>query len=226
MLDFYFSYCGVLKRLRSGALGGEMDRLAEFFTPGYKRASARIYLSRIARFSQFAATRCGPMPIHQDVVDSYLCTFTTDSPRIGAVSPLGHALRVAPERFIASVPSKDADPDAPLLASFSDYLRKVRGLEPKTREGVLLGGRRFLVWFRHHPPGQDLEALAAEHVLAAVEHRLSLSTTSGTRTAATSLIRTFLRFCVGLATMTRISPASSHGRLIGVWRFAAARYMG
>ncbi|WP_352852378.1 hypothetical protein [Mesorhizobium sp. M0895] len=31
MLEFYFSYCGVLKRLRSGALGGEMDRLAEHF---------------------------------------------------------------------------------------------------------------------------------------------------------------------------------------------------
>ncbi|WP_292704356.1 hypothetical protein [Mesorhizobium sp.] len=84
MLEFYFSYCGVLKRLRSGSLGGEMDRLAEhFFALGYKRASAKIYLSRIRRFSQFAATRCGRMPIHQDVVDSYLCTFTTDSPRIG-----------------------------------------------------------------------------------------------------------------------------------------------
>ena len=52
MLEFYFSYRGVLKRLRSGALGGEMDRLAEhFFALGYKRASAKIYLSRIARFS-------------------------------------------------------------------------------------------------------------------------------------------------------------------------------
>ncbi|MER9445952.1 hypothetical protein NKI79_32590 [Mesorhizobium sp. M0340] len=180
MLEFYFSYCGVLKRLRSGALGGEMDRLAEFAL-GYKRASAKIYLSRIARFSQFAATRCGPMPIHQDVVDSYLCTFMTDSPRIGAASALGHALRVAPERFIASVPSVDADPDAPLLASFSDYLRRVRGLEPKTREGVLLGGRRFLDWFRHHHPGHDVEALTADYVLAAVEHRLSLSATSGAR---------------------------------------------
>ena len=38
MLEFYFSYRGVLKRLRSGALCGEMDRLAEhFFTLGYKR---------------------------------------------------------------------------------------------------------------------------------------------------------------------------------------------
>ncbi|WP_292530412.1 tyrosine-type recombinase/integrase [Mesorhizobium sp.] len=218
MLEFYFSYCGVLKRLRSGALGGEMDRLAKhFFTLGYKRATAKIYLSRIARFSQFAATRCGPMPIHQDVVDSYLCTFTRDSPRIGAVSALGHALRVAPERFIASVPSVDADPDAPLLASFSDYLRRVRGLEPKTREGVLLGGRRFLDWFRHHHPGQDLKALAAEHVLAAVEHRLSLSATSGTRTAATSHVRTFLRFLCWAGhhdqDLAAVVPRTPHWRL-------------
>ncbi|RVI13162.1 integrase [Sinorhizobium meliloti] len=195
MLEFYFSYGGVLKRLRSGALGGEMDRLAEhFFRLGYKRASAKIYLSRIARFSRFAGTRCGPMPIHQDVVDSYLRTFPADTPRIGAVSALGHARRVAPERFIIAVPSEEDDPDAPLLASFSDYLHRVRGLEPNTREGVLLGGRRFLDWFRHDHPDQDLEALTAEQVLAAVEHRLSLSATSGSRTAATSHIRTFLRF--------------------------------
>ncbi|MDX1053391.1 hypothetical protein GOL41_27175 [Sinorhizobium medicae] len=157
MLEFYFSYRGVLKRLRSGALGGEMDCLAEhFFTLGYTRASAKIYLSRIARFSQFAATRCGAMPIHQDVIDRYLGTFTTDTPRIGAVSALEHARRVSPERFIMSVPSEEANPDALLLASFSDYLRTVRGLEPKTREGVLLGGRRFLDWFRHSHPGQIL----------------------------------------------------------------------
>lgn len=36
--------------------------------------------------------------------------------------------------------------------------------------------------------------MTAEQVLAAVEHRLSLSATSGSRTAATSHIRTFLRF--------------------------------
>ncbi|TIL49592.1 MAG: hypothetical protein E5Y73_31480 [Mesorhizobium sp.] len=38
------------------------------------------------------------------------------------------------------------------------------------------------------PPalGQDLEALTAEQVLAAVEHRRSLSATSSSRTAATT----------------------------------------
>ncbi|MFK4485067.1 hypothetical protein ABIA45_000145 [Bradyrhizobium sp. USDA 336] len=31
MLEFYFSYRGVLKRLRDGALGAEMDRIAGHF---------------------------------------------------------------------------------------------------------------------------------------------------------------------------------------------------
>jgi site-specific recombinase XerD len=195
MLEFYFSYRRVLKRFRNGALGAEMDRIAgDLFSLGYKRASAKIYLSRIARFSHFAAAHCGSGPIGEAIFDSYLRTFTTDSSRIAAVSALQHARRVAPERFITSAPSVVDDPDAPLLSSFSNYLSRVRGLEPKSRDGVLLGARRFLHWFRYHHPGQDLEALTAQHVLAAVEYRVSLSATSGTRTAAISHIRTFLRF--------------------------------
>lgn len=58
MLEFYFSYRGVHKRLRDGALGAEMDR-GILFLVGFKRASAKHYLSRIARFSHFAAAYCG-----------------------------------------------------------------------------------------------------------------------------------------------------------------------
>ena len=109
------------------------------------------------------------------------------------------------------------DPGAPLLASFSDYLRRVRGLEPKSREGVLLGARRFLDWFRLHHPGQVIEALTAEHVLAGVEHRLSLSATSATRTAATSHVRTFLRFLHWAGhhdqDLARVVPRTPHWRL-------------
>ncbi len=86
------------------------------------------------------------------------------------------------------------------------------------REGVLLGGRDFLDWFRHRHPGQSLEALTAEHVLAAVEHRRSLSATSGTRTAAIPHIRIFFGSYIGLATITKISPASS--RETPYWRLA------
>ena len=195
MLKFYFSYRGVLQRLRSGALGSEMDRIAtDLFSQRYKRASAKLYLSRIARFGQFAAAHCGSEPIGATVVDRYLRTLGTDSARIAAATALQHARRVAPDRFVTAVPSVIDDPDASLLSSLSDYLSKVRGLEPKSREGVLLGARRFLHWFRIRHPGQDLAALTAQHVLAAVAYRLSLSTASGTRTAAVSHIRTFLRF--------------------------------
>lgn len=70
----------------------------------------------------------------------------------------------------------------------------MRGLEPKSRDGALLGARRFLQWFRIRHPGQDLGTMTAQHVIAAVEHQLSLSAASSTRTAATSHIRGFLRF--------------------------------
>jgi integrase/recombinase XerD len=195
MLEFYFSYRGVLKRLRSGSLGAQMDRIAgDLFSQGYKPASAKLYLSRIARFSHFAAARCGSEPINVTIIDRYLRTFDTDAPRIAAVTALQHARRVVPDRFVATVSNVVDDPDATLLSSFSDYLSKVRGLEPKSRDGALLGARRILQWFRIRHPGQDLGTLTAQHVLAAVEHRLSLSAASGTRTAATSHIRTFLRF--------------------------------
>jgi integrase/recombinase XerD len=195
MLEFYFSYRGVLKRLRSGPLGAEMDRIAaDLSSQGYKRASAKLYLSRIARFSHYATARCGSEPINATILDRYLRTLGAGSPRIAAVTALQHARRVAPDRFVKAVASVDDDPNAALLCSFSEYLSKVRGLEPKSRDGALLGARRFLQWFGIRHPGQDLGTLTAQHVLAAVEHQLSLSAASGTRTAATSYIRTLLHF--------------------------------
>ena len=218
MLEFYFSYRGVLRRLRSGALGAEMDRIAGYFSSlGYQRASAKIYLSRIARFSRFAAKNCGSGRINEDIVARYLRTFSRDSPRIGAVSALQHARRVAPERFVVAAPSVVDDPDTPLLTSYSSYLSRVRGLEPKSRDGILLGARRFLVWLRHDHPGQDLEGLTAKQVLAAVEHQLSLSATSATRTAAVSHIRSFLRFLHWAdhqdQDLARVVPRTPHWRL-------------
>ena len=133
------------------------------------------------------------------------------------MSALQHARRVAPERFIVATTCVVDDPDAPLLTSFSDYLSRVRGLEPKSRDGILLGARRFLVWARHHHPGQDLKGLTAEQVLAAVEHQLSLSATSATRTAAVSHVRSFLRFLHWAGhhdqDLARLVPRTPHWRL-------------
>ena len=56
----------VLRRLRSGALGGEMDRIAAHFSEvGYKRASAKMYISHLGRFSDFAARNARTAVIDQ-----------------------------------------------------------------------------------------------------------------------------------------------------------------
>ena len=49
MLEFYFEYPRVIARFRSSALGNEIDRIAaDLSRAGYKRASAKLYLTRIA----------------------------------------------------------------------------------------------------------------------------------------------------------------------------------
>jgi integrase/recombinase XerD len=51
MLELYFKYPRVLRRLRDGGLGDEMDRIAAYLAEfGYKRALAKVYLSRLGRF--------------------------------------------------------------------------------------------------------------------------------------------------------------------------------
>ena len=60
MLEHYFKYPRVLRRLRSGALSAEMDRIAaHLFELGYKRGSAKLYISRLARFSEYLAHDAG-----------------------------------------------------------------------------------------------------------------------------------------------------------------------
>jgi len=194
MLELYFKYRGVLRRLRSGALGGEMDRIAAHFSEiGYKRASAKLYISRLARFSDFVNRNSQTAKIDQTIIDRFVQSFPTASPRIAARTAIEHARRVAPERF--SIPCHAVpDPYGPFLVAFLDHLRRVQGLEPKTCEGLLVTARRILVWYNDQAPDQPLAAMTGEHVLALVEHLLSLSTNDYTRTSTTSYTRTFLRF--------------------------------
>jgi integrase/recombinase XerD len=195
MLDFYFKYSGVLRRLRDGALGKEMDRIAaHFFDIGYKPASAKIYISRLGRFSEFACRYAGTAAIDQDVIDRFILSLQTVSPRVAARTAIEHARRVAPERFSAPCRQTPPDPNGPLLVAYLDHLRQVRGLEPKTCEGLLTGARRILTWLHDHLPDQPLAAMTGEHVLGLVQHLLSLSANDSTRSSTTSYVRTFLRF--------------------------------
>jgi site-specific recombinase XerD len=193
MLELYYKYPQVLRRLRSGGLGDEMDRIAAYlFEHGYRRGSAKVYLSRLGRFSDHVPHAARAAPIEQVVIDGFVGEFATETPRIAARTAIELARRVAPERF--SIRSTKPDPHGPLLDAYLDHLRHVRGLEPKTCEGRLLAARRILAWHDARAPGQPLAVMASEHVLAVVEHLLALSSNPYTRTSTTSYVRAFLRF--------------------------------
>ncbi len=100
MLELYFKYPKVVERLRSGALGEEMDRVAaHFFELGYKRGSAKIYISRLARFSAFAAHHAGTAAIDQGLIDRFVQSLPAATPRIAARTVIACARRLAPHRF-------------------------------------------------------------------------------------------------------------------------------
>lgn len=57
---------------------------AHFFDIGYKPASAKIYISQLARFSEFACRNAGMATIDEGVILRFMLTFQTASPRIAA----------------------------------------------------------------------------------------------------------------------------------------------
>jgi integrase/recombinase XerD len=197
MLEFYYQYPQVLKRLRGGALGDQMDRIAARLAEGgYKPSSAKVYLERIAQFSRFAA-RAGDGPegmIGQEVIDGFLRTAPTPSARISAQTAIGHAWAFVPERFVPVRRGEPPDPHTPLLAAYAEHLLQVRGLQRRTCEGLSLAARRLLDWHQVHRPAQPLATMTGEHVLALVRHFLSLQANRYTRSATVSYIRSFLRF--------------------------------
>src|ERR1700761_9167109 len=98
MLEFYFKYPRVIRRLRDGGLGGEMDRIAAYLTEnGYKRGSARIYLGRLGRFSDHLSHAAGSVPISQTIIDTFIDAYPCGgAARSTARSVIELARRVVP----------------------------------------------------------------------------------------------------------------------------------
>jgi hypothetical protein len=68
MLESYFKYPGVLRRMRRGPLAGDIDGLAEELGRlGYTRVTARRYLSLMATFSRYAQRMSNACPETLDV---------------------------------------------------------------------------------------------------------------------------------------------------------------
>jgi site-specific recombinase XerD len=197
MLEFYYKYPEVLKRLRNGVLGDEMDRIAtHLFDAGYTRGSARIYLERIARFDQFVS-QVGVRDIgkiDQGVVCRFLESTQSPSARIAAITAVGLVRRIVRPHLLTVCGYAKPEPDDALLIAYDEHLLQVRGLKPRTREGMILGARRVLWWYREHVSNQSLSAMTGEVVLALIRDLLLMSDNNRTRSAITAHVRSFLRF--------------------------------
>jgi integrase/recombinase XerD len=192
VLEHYFKYPRVLRRLRGGGFGEELDRIAAYlFENGYQRASAKIYLAQLGRFSGFLSGKGRSRLVPQGEVDIFVDEHETDSSRTAARVAIALARRVVPERFepLRSAP----DPHGRLLAAYTDHLHKVRGLAEKTREGQVLAARRVLTWWDAHHGG-SLSTMTGAHVLALVKHLMARTVNDHTRAAVGSHTRRFLRF--------------------------------
>lgn len=198
MLELFYKYPKVLARLRSGPLGGEMDGIAACLSQvGYTPASARVYLTRIARFGRFAAQdgHKGPASMDWSVAERFLCEIRTPSARAGARTALGHAFRHFQEQLPgASRQDSDQAPENPLLTGFEEFLLHVRGLQPRTCQGELLVARHILTWYSDHRPGRPLSALKGEDVLTLSGHMSASCATNGTLSVTASYMRSFLRY--------------------------------
>lgn len=148
MLESYFKYPEVLRPMRRGPLADDIDGLAEELGRlGYTRATARRYLSLMATFSRYAqrAGHACPETLDVALVARFLAQMRRSAgTRSVARSALGQAVRrVARRHPITVTPTTPDDPDDRLLIAFGGYLRDVRGLQPRSCEGILLVTRRL-----------------------------------------------------------------------------------
>jgi integrase/recombinase XerD len=196
MLDHYFNYPGVLRRMRVGPLKAEIDRVAnDLERSGYNYLSAKRYLSLIASFSRYAlqsgCTRV--QSIDRALVERFLRRRSRSrSTAIVARSALGHVLR-----NLGSQPTRLSSSerrDAVLLGRFDTYLHDHRGLETKSREEILRAARRTISWYRQVRPHRPLTDLSAQDVLEYASYATQRCRSHRTRSAAMSHLRNFLRY--------------------------------
>jgi len=214
LLESTFKYAAVLRRMRLGPMGTEIDTIdTEFVRLGYAQATRRRYLSLIATFSRYAAARGHQLPeqVDRDLAERFVRQIRASAgTRSLARTATGHVLRhlgrLGPGRF-----RRDAESPDPMrhgrkdsiIAAFEAYLRDVRGLQPRSSSEILLHARRTLRWFRSRHPRRSLRALRGEDVLAFVAHLATTTCARATVSAAVSHLRGLLRFLHGQGVLRR-----------------------
>jgi site-specific recombinase XerD len=223
MLETYFKYPGVLRRMRQGPLAGLVDQVAsDLERTGYSSGSAKRYLSLVATFSRYAAEAgcSSPQLIKRRLVERFLDQLPRSESTISlARSAMGHVLRHLGSRYPSSdTRSSPGGPDASLLVDFDTHLRDVRGLESRSREGVLLEARRVLEWCRKAKPRRSLSRLRPEDILALASQVAARCVSDSTRSSAMSNIRNFLRYLRWAGVLR--GDLARHVPRVPIWRRA------
>jgi site-specific recombinase XerD len=197
MLSHFFKYPGVLRRMRLGPLGTEIDKIAtDLERAGYTRLSARRYLSLIATFSRYAMqSGVRGRTIDRAIVERFLRRRSQSASTASvARSALGHVLRTLGRPASVVQLSVSERRDAALLTRFDAYLRDVRGLEAKSRDELCRAARRTIGWYRQAKPHQPLEYFSAKDVVAYADRAARRCASHRTRSSAMSHLRNFLRY--------------------------------
>jgi site-specific recombinase XerD len=215
MLERFFKYPGVLRRMRQGPLATEIDAIADALDrAGYAHLSARRYLSLIASFSRYAA-RAGyrrAQAIDRLVVKRFVRQRAFSAATMSvARTALGHVLRHVATRDHQPLRRSRAERrDARFVAGLDNYLCDLRGLAPKSREEIMRAARRTLAWYHAASPHRPLARFSAKDVLAYAEHAARRAACDRTRSAAMSHLRDFLRYLhwsgIGRADLSRVVP--------------------
>ena len=223
MLDTYFKYPAVLRRMRCGPLTEEIDEIAsDLERAGYDRLAAKRYLSLTATFSRYAAQAgcVRARMIDRALVERFLNELPLSASTASvARTALGHVLRYLARRYPRPVQlSASERRESTLLAGFDSYLRDVRGLEVKSREELLRAARRTLSWYRLTKPGQAVSRLSPKDVLAYAAHAADSCAAQSTRSATMSHLRGFLRY-LHWSRVCR-EDLSRHVPRVPIWRMA------
>ena len=199
MLNSYFKYPAVLRRMRRGPLAGEIDKIAgDLERSGYAHDAAKRYLSLAATFSRYAA-RVGwvrAQTIDRALVERFLRRLPLSASTASvARSALGYVLQYLARRYPrATRPPAPEGRDAALFLEFDAHLRDVRGLEVKSRDELLRAARRTIAWYRQARPRQPVSRISPKDVLVYAAHAASNCAAQSTRSAAMSHLRGFLRY--------------------------------
>jgi integrase/recombinase XerC len=213
------------RALDAQVLPPSAEALARYLAErGYAPRTIAGYVATAAHFLHWIEHSRPPCaPIQESVVVSFLdrhiahcqCEWRRTEDHKDARAALGHLLLVlrtlgmAPTRVVSTTPVDEE------ILRFQEYLDQVRGLAPKTRQGM---GRivRELLWERFHDRPVVISAITPEHLrrcFARLCERYQAPTSAG---SVVSALRSYLRYraaagdAVGGLVSVLSSPANWH----------------